>query len=672
MAFKKSHRNIHETYIGNIAAHSTTESTDVGLVNYHTLGALISSKNGMYGFKMRDGENNNWDSVSIDEALIPFQNHMNSDRLIIARTHMGQKIPILNGEPPLLQTGAEHIVPRIVSSKFVIPAKKSGEVVEIDKNKFITVKYNDGSTETFDIMPRTSVTKRNTIINISLDTLKIGDKFEEGTLIAWNKAFNNEILSIGKNKKMAMLNYMGKSHEDGYVITENFQNDFITETVIKVPVIIPTGTKIIYFNKEEETKTNDPLIKFQYETNINIDDYLDDYNILDKEEDTVAGEDEQDNDNLEILYKQNNNIFEIKSPGGKIIDIKIKLNTKVNIDKTLVTEWKKQNDKIKEIQNKTGKKLLDNIDTSITRIGTHKIKGVEFDGGLIEFFIDTNKNVKLGDKISNRFGAKGVINNIIPEHMTPKAEYSGNIDIFLAPNSILGRKNVVMILEIYIGKILFFLKSKVKEEYENKGFEDAKKLLIYVYDKLDNSKLNSENIQNITEDTLKKHFDNEESRFNIIMPPFSNTNFKDIRDVASKLKIPLDEKVYIPALDAWSDPVPVGYSYISTMEQLASDYESTRAKAGYNPVTGQPLKRKSKVGGQSLGNLDVYNLLTYDCNIMMKEFFTARSDNFKAKNEMVSNIINYGETSMPELSNKGKTQELFKTMMLSMGLFVKN
>jgi DNA-directed RNA polymerase subunit beta len=632
---------------------------------------MISSKNGMYGFKMRDGENNNWDSVSIDEALIPFQNHMNSDRLIIARTHMGQKIPILNGEPPLLQSGAEHIVPKIVSDKFAISAKKNGTVTELDENKFITVTYDDGTSETFDIMPRTSTTKRNTIISISLNSLRVGDTFETGSLIAWNKAFNNEILSIGKNKKMAMLNYLGKSHEDGYVISKEFQDDFITETVIKIPVVIPVGTKIIYFNKEEETNINDPLIKFQYENEVSIDNYLDDYKILDKEEDTISDDEEPDNDNLEIFYRQNNNIFEIKSPGGKVIDIKIKLNTKTNVDKTLITEWKKQNDKIKVIQDKTGKKLLDNVDTSITRIGTHKLKGVEFEGGLIEFYIDTKKNVKLGDKISNRFGAKGVINHIINQDLTPKAEYTGSIDIFLAPSAILGRKNIVMIMEIYIGKILHFLKPKVKEEYDSKGFESAKKLLVYIYDKLDNTKMNSENIKNITEEDLKKHLDNKESQFNLIMPPFSNTNFKDVKQAANKLKIPLDEKVYIPELDSWSDPVPVGYSYISTMEQLASDYESTRAKAGYNPVTGQPLKRKSKIGGQSLGNLDVYNLLTFDCNNMMKEFFTARSDNFKAKNEMVSNIINYGETSMPQVINKGRTQELFKTMMLSMGLFVK-
>ncbi|MBC8427405.1 MAG: hypothetical protein H8D97_00790 [Proteobacteria bacterium] len=82
-AFRKEQRTIHPSYIGNIAAHSTGEQ-DAGGWNSHTLGVMITNKYGNYGGKKPDPKTNNWDSLGIDEALIPFVHSMNSDRLIMA------------------------------------------------------------------------------------------------------------------------------------------------------------------------------------------------------------------------------------------------------------------------------------------------------------------------------------------------------------------------------------------------------------------------------------------------------------------------------------------------------------------------------------------------------------------------------------------------------------
>lgn len=665
-AFKKSHRTIHKSYIGNIAAHSTPESTDIGLINHHTLGAFISNQTGMYGFRLI---NNGWETLGIDEALIPFQSSMDSDRLIIARTHMGQKLPIINGEPPLIQSGAEYLVSKIVSNKFVIKAKNNGKVIKVVKDKYITVEYIDGTKESYEITPRISTTKRNSIVYLTLDTLKEGDTFEKDNLIAWNKAFDNEILAIGKTKKVAIMNYLGKSHEDGYVITEDFQNDFVTELCIKIPVLIPPETKLLYFIDKKETKLNDSLIKFQYETK-DVDLYLD--NVLSPENFEEAGIEDTESDKIENLYNFKDNVFDIRSPGGEIVNIKIKLNTTVKMDTILLNKWKEQNKQIKEIQKNLNKDLIDNLDTSIMKIGIHKHKGNEFQGALIEFYISNQKKINYGDKMANRFGAKGVVNHIIKKEDIPKGEYSGNIDLFLAPSAILGRKNTVIIKEAYLGKIMYNLKSKVKEKLESSGLEACKEMLLKVYELLSpvNDYINY--IKELNEKDLKEKLDNPKFNFNLIIPPFTNVTFKNIKLAAEYLKIPLDEKVFIPVLNIWTEPVPVGYAYFSAMEQLASDYESTRATAGYNPITGQPLKRKSKIGGQSLGNLDVYNLLTFNINSVMKEFFTARSDNIKAKNEMISNIIKNGKTNMPEEISTGKTQKLFKILMISIGLYIRD
>lgn len=665
-AFRKEHRNIHPSYIGNISAHSTTESTDIGLVNYHTLGAFISKDLGFYGNKIRTAENDNWDSVSIDEALVPFQNSMDSDRLIIARTHMGQKIPILNAEPPLIQSGAEFIVPQITSSKFAHCAIKNGKITKIENDRFIHVTYDDGKNDILDILPRYSTTKRSSIIRISLDTLKVGESFKTGELIAWSKSFSDNTLAIGKNKKVAVLNYIGHSHEDGYVVSEEMANDFQSELVLKIPVIIPPNAKVLFLSKKSNTALNDTLLEFQYELLNDVDSYLATYDLIDSEF----------QEDIEKLYKKSDSSIIIKSPGGKIVDIKIKLNSKLHIDPVILNEWEDQSANIKSIQNTLVKHnpsaLLDNIDTSVMKVGTHKLKGKDFEGCLIEFYINVINTAKIGNKISNRFGAKGVINHIIPSDIVPNAEYSGPIDFFLAPAAILGRKNTVILKELYLGKIMFNLKSIISDIYNKHGFEKAMETIRFVYGTLDRSGKQLESIKEVTEKILKTKLNNPKFNFNFVVPPFNSVKFKDIKDVAIKLKIPLDEKIFIKELGMWTKtPVPVGYSYISTMEQLSSDYESTRSKAGYVSATGQPLKRKIQMGGQSIGNLDVYNLLTYDCNIMLNELMTVRSDNMRAKNEVINNIMEYGESNFPIDMRKGKTQNLFKIMMLSIGLDIK-
>ncbi len=637
------------------------------------MGAFISKENGFYGTKLRD-PNNSWDTVSLDEALIPFQNSMDSTRLIVARTHMGQKIPILNAEPPLVQSGAEYIVPQLTSTKFAHRATQPGKVIKVEKDKFIHVEYNDGSKEIFDIIPRLSTTKRSSIIRITLNTLSEGDTFNKGQLIAWSKSFVDNILAIGKNKKVAVINYLGKSHEDGYVISEDMSNDFQTEMVIKIPVIVPPNTKILFLNKNKNTVLNDKLLEFQYNTDINPEEYLNTYDLVDSEF----------QEDVEALYNQNQDSMVIKSPGGEIVDIKIRLNTKTNIDNVILNEWELQNKNINEIKKVLNQNtythdnnLLDNIDTSVIKVGTHKLKGKDFEGCLIEFYINVTNPIKIGNKITNRFGAKGVINHIIPQSEIPVGEYSGDIDIFLAPAAILGRKNTVILKELYLGKLLVNLKSIVSKLLFNGEIEKAKQTIRLFYSTLDKSgkhvTLLEETFKRDPQlNELKSKLNENKFNFNFIVPPFSTVKFEDIKNIALQLNIPLDEKIYIKELDTWTKtPVPVGYTYMSTMEQLSSDYESTRSRAGYVGATGQPVKRKSKMGGQNLGNLDIYNLITYDAKNMMTEMMTVRSDNMKAKHEVLHNIIEYGQSDLPSIIKKGRTQDLFKTMMLSIGLDIK-
>ena len=70
-AFRKEHRAIHPSYLGNLASHSVSEYASVGIVNTLTLGTSISNNFGNFGGKRANLTKHNTDTLSIDEYLIP-------------------------------------------------------------------------------------------------------------------------------------------------------------------------------------------------------------------------------------------------------------------------------------------------------------------------------------------------------------------------------------------------------------------------------------------------------------------------------------------------------------------------------------------------------------------------------------------------------------------------
>ena len=109
---------------------------------------------------------------------------------------------------------------------------------------------------------------------------------------------------------------------------------------------------------------------------------------------------------------------------------------------------------------------------------------------------------------------------------------------------------------------------------------------------------------------------------------------------------------------------------MNSLEQLATDYESLRSTGGYVSLTGQPKKGKAEMGGQSIGNLDIYNLLQYDCSAILEEFMTVRSDDFRSKRLVITDIIQNGSCTMPKNTGDAATKNLYNIHMTAMGLNV--
>jgi len=464
-------------------------------------------------------------------------------------------------------------------------------------------------------------------------------------------------------------------------LTDKSADEFPTEGVEEIVVIVPDNTKVLNIISTigRVTENKESLLEFTYSGDV--EDYIEKYNII--------SEDDEEVDSEFAIFDSLHEGIKVKSPGGEIIKIKVFLNNRSHVDPSVLELWKQVTLDLKDrhkkystnaITEKDKLRATDNIDLSQLKIGLHKHRGIEFEGAKICYYIKKSKSLLVGDKMANRYGAKGIVTKIIPNEFSPYSEYTGKIDIFLSPTGVLGRKNLAVMKEIYLGKVFYNLPKIIQVKLEDPSIttKEIKDLIITIYGLLDASKdgkyLRSirEKLSGYTDIQIRSGLKDKSIKLNYIIEPFTNLPMKKVKEAAKVLDIPLDEYVYIPELETWTKKkVPVGIQYMSCLEQLSTDYESLRSTGSYVSLTGQPKKGKANQGGQSVGNLDIYNLLTYDVPSILEELMTVRSDDFSSKREVITNIIQTGESDLPKSTGDANTKNLYDVHMIAMGLDVK-
>jgi hypothetical protein len=260
----------------------------------------------------------------------------------------------------------EYIMPQVSSTKFCYVAENDGKVLEVKPNNYIAVEYKDGRKRYYDLSSRLSSTKRASYIELPMNSLDEGVRFKKNQLLAWADSFNGESYVYGRNLCIAIMNYMGSSFEDGYVLNQEASEKYEVSALDEIHGIIPSEAKLIYFNNNNgvDTKPGEVLLEFGY--NYSVDDYIDNFGL--------NGTDENEFN----PYDRSKDSIKVKSPGGRIKKIKIFINNKASVDSSILLAWQKQ---VKELKSKKRKleqgrkhvadKLAasDNIDLSVLKTG---------------------------------------------------------------------------------------------------------------------------------------------------------------------------------------------------------------------------------------------------------------------------------------------------------------
>lgn len=245
-------------------------------------------------------------------------------------------------------------------------------------------------------------------------------------------------------------------------------------------------------------------------------------------------------------------------------------------------------------------------------------KGDELEPGvnkIVKVKVAQIRKIVIGDKLAGRHGNKGIISKIVPAADMPYLEDGTPVDIIISPLSVLTRMNLGQLLEASLGWAM-----------SKKG----KKVAIPVFEK-------------IKEETIQK----------------------ELQDV----KLPISGKTQLfdgRTGEPFEEETAAGIAYILKLIHMVEDKTHARSTGPYSLVTQQPLGGRAQMGGQRLGEMEVWALEAHKAAHTLQEMLTIKSDDVVGRAKAFEAIVK--NTEIPEAT----VPESFKVLCKELNSLVLN
>ena len=213
------------------------------------------------------------------------------------------------------------------------------------------------------------------------------------------------------------------------------------------------------------------------------------------------------------------------------------------------------------------------------------------------------RKISVGDKLAGRHGNKGVISRIIPVADMPHLADGTPVDVMISPISVLARMNLGQLLEARLGWAMTKLGRKVAVP----AFEQ------------------------VTEDQIA-------------------TQMEAAGLPVNGKSVLIDGRTGLP----FQEPTVVGIGYILKLHHMVEDKTHARSTGPYSLVTQQPLGGKAQMGGQRLGEMEVWALEAHKAAHTLQEMLTIKSDDVVGRAKAFEAIVKGLEiptSSVPESFN---------------------
>jgi DNA-directed RNA polymerase subunit beta len=344
------------------------------------------------------------DAFSPIGNMVPLKSMLQGQRAMMASRMLTQALPLKVPETPWVQsaipgTGGKQSFEGLYSGRMgAIKADKSGRVVST-KQGIIKAKYDDGTSEEIDLYHNFPFNRKTYIHQTPL--VKPGDRFKKGHLLAKSNYTDEQgRTALGLNAKVAYIPWKGLNFEDAIVVSEGFATRSASEHMYQHEVEMNPQTKI-------RKRSFVSLFPGKF-----------DKQVLSTIDDTGV----------------------------------VKEGTEVNFGDPLILTAKER----ERSQNKIHRKrqagyedrsiLWDHHDAGVVTDVFHSKKGPVV-------LVKATSTTQVGDKLSGRFGDKGVISAVIPDSQMPHSADGTPFEVLLNPLGVISRRNPAQLVEAVMGRI---------------------------------------------------------------------------------------------------------------------------------------------------------------------------------------------------------------------------
>jgi DNA-directed RNA polymerase subunit beta len=127
------------------------------------------------------------------------------------------------------------------------------------------------------------------------------------------------------------------------------------------------------------------------------------------------------------------------------------------------------------------------------------------------------------------------------------------------------------------------------------------------------------------------------------MPVFDSLTEEEIVDALEEAGLPRSGKVQLRdgmTGDLFEQQTTVGQIYMLKLHHLVRDKLHARATGPYSLITQQPLGGKARMGGQRLGEMEVWALEAHGAATVLQEFLTVKSDDILGRTKIYDSMVN--------------------------------
>lgn len=341
---------------------------------------------------------------SVSTNLIPFLNSTQGNRALMAASQYEQALNLKYKEQPLVQvdTGLGATMEQMVGRALSHKSPVDGTVTKIDDN-YIHIKGKDGKPYKVGLYKDFPLNQK-TFLNAE-PIVSVGDEVKAGDVVSDDNYTKDGVLSMGTNLRVAYVPYKGYNFEDGIVISETAAKKMTSEHMHKVNVQIAEGGVV----DKKKFLAYFPTVISAASAN-----KLDDDGVIREGETVEMG------DTL-IAYM----VKSLQTPERMAIQKLHRSLLRPYMDRH--EEWKYD-----------FKGIVSNV-----------IKGPK----QVTVYVKTEEPATIGDKLSGRYGNKGIISLILPDGEMPHTEDGAPVEVLLNPIGIPSRLNPSQILETAAAKV---------------------------------------------------------------------------------------------------------------------------------------------------------------------------------------------------------------------------